>query len=269
MDRQSNARCDPAAVVAQRIGRQVRAIRRNRRWRQEDLSARAGVSQDVISRVERGHLDAMPLRHLDSIARALDAELVVTMRWRGGDLDRLLDEGHAALVGRCAEVLIARGWDVRLEVTYSVWGERGSIDLVAWRVQTNTLVVVEVKTELTSVEETLRRHDVKARLAGGIVLDRFGWQPRTVCRLLVLPDLATARRRVDRHAAVLLRSYPQRAADVRRWLREPTASLSGLVFMSLPGTHPGTPASVSRKRVRGSRCSPAFGPGRPAPGRWT
>jgi hypothetical protein len=210
----------------------------------------------------------MPLGHLDSIARALDAELVVTLRWRGGDLDRLIDEGHAALVGRCAEVLIARGWDVRPEVTYSVWGERGSIDFLAWHVQTSTLVVVEIKTELTSVEETLRRHDVKARLAAGIVLDRFGWQPRTVCRLLVLPDLATARRRVDRHEAVLLRSYPQRGADVRRWLRGPTGLMSGLMFVSLPHAKTGAHTAVSRRRVRGpcaptgSRCSPAFGPGR-------
>jgi len=197
-------------------------------------------------------VDGVPLRHLDSIARALDAELVVTIRWRGGDLDRLIDEGHAALVGRCAETLSARGWDVRPEITYSVWGERGSIDLLAWHLGTATLVVVEAKTQLTSVEETLRRHDVKARLAGGIVSDRFGWQPRTVCRLLVLPDLATARRRVGRHAAVLIRSYPQRGADVRRWLRSPAGSMSGLLFVSPANGMPDWSPVISRRRVRGS-----------------
>lgn len=204
--------------------------------------------------------------------------MVVTIRWRGGDLDRLLDEGHAFLVGRCAEKLTARGWNVRPEVTYSVWGERGSIDLLAWHDPTQTLVVIEVKTELTSVEETLRRHDVKTRLAPGIAADRFGWQPRIVGRLLVLPDLATARRRVYRHALLLLRSYPQRGAPVRHWLRAPTGSMSGVLFVSIPNTTAGRATAISRKRVRGpsrgprslreSRCSPAFGPGRRAPGRW-
>ncbi|MDQ2966125.1 MAG: hypothetical protein M3R57_09790, partial [Chloroflexota bacterium] len=95
------------------------------------MGDRAGVSQDVVSRAERGQLDGMPLRHLDSIARALDAEFAVTIRWRGGDLDRLLDEGHAALGGHLVTLLSRLGWDVRPEVTYSIWGERGSIDLLA------------------------------------------------------------------------------------------------------------------------------------------
>jgi transcriptional regulator with XRE-family HTH domain len=114
---------------AQRAGRILRALRHRRSWRQEDVGERAGVSQDAVSRVERGHIEAMPLRSLVAIARALDAELVVMIRWRGGDLDRLLDEGHAALVGRVAEWLARLGWAIRPEVTYSVWGERGSIDL--------------------------------------------------------------------------------------------------------------------------------------------
>jgi hypothetical protein len=56
-----------------------------------------------------------------------------------------------------------------------VFGERGSIDLLAWHESSRTLLVIELKTELTSVEETLRRHDSKVRLAPGIARERFGW----------------------------------------------------------------------------------------------
>jgi transcriptional regulator with XRE-family HTH domain len=246
-----------AVMDAQRIGRLLRTIRHNRRWRQEDVSARAGVSQDIVSRAERGHLDGLPLRHLDAIARALDAELVVTIRWRGGDLDRLLDEGHASLVGRCAEELTTRGWDVRPEVTYSIWGERGAIDLLAFHEPTRTLLVVEVKTELASIEETLRRHDAKARLADQIARDQLAWMPGTVARLLVLPDGATPRRRVERHNGVLNRSYPLRGGDVRRWLWAPSASMSGLIFVSLPHEMRGRRSPRARKRIRGSSASAA------------
>src|SRR4029079_17838803 len=81
-----------------------------------------------------------------------------------GDIDRVADEGHAALVGLVAALLEGLGWQVRPEVSFSVFGERGSIDLVAWHPTARILLVVEVKTSLNSVEETLRRHDLKVRL---------------------------------------------------------------------------------------------------------
>ena len=52
--------------------------------------------------------------------------------FRGADLDRLLDEGHAALVGAVASRLASLGWEVRPEVSFAVYAERGSIDLVEW-----------------------------------------------------------------------------------------------------------------------------------------
>jgi transcriptional regulator with XRE-family HTH domain len=241
---------------AQRVGRAIRAIRHRRGWRQQDLADRAGESQDIVSRVERGRLDRVPLHHLEAIARALEAEVVVSVRWRGADLDRLLDEHHAALVGRIAARLGRLGWEVRPEITYSIYGERGAIDLLAFHRATATLPVVEVKTDLVSVEETLRRHDAKARLALRVAKEQLGWTGESVGRLLVLPEGATVRRRVERHDDVLRRSYPARQEAIRRWPRTPTGPQSGLLFMPIPAVRP------ARKRIRGSRCSAASGPGR-------
>lgn len=207
---------------------------------------------------ELGRLDRMPLHRLRAIAAALDAEIVLTVRRRGGDLDRLLDEGHAAVVGRVITMLEAAGWEARPEVTFSVYGERGSIDVVAWHAPTRTLLVVEVKTELTSVEETLRRHDVKARLAGRIVRERFGWDPLVVARALVLPDLSTSRRRVGRHEQVLGRAYPLRGAAFRAWLRRPIGAVSGLLCLSLTTGDRGRCGPISRRRVR--RAAPGVSP---------
>jgi transcriptional regulator with XRE-family HTH domain len=232
------------------LGRRYRVLRRRLAWRQQDAGDEAGVSQDLVSLVERGRIEEVSVRALRGLARALGAELRLELRFRGAELDRLMDEGHAALVGAVAARLEALGWVVRPEVSFAVYGERGSIDLVAWHPASRTVLVVEVKTELVSVEETLRRHDVKVRLAADVVHDRFGWEPARVARLLVLPDDSTPRRHVMRHDAVLRAAYPLRGAALRRWLRSPAGSASGLAFHAGTSGRRGTGSSVSRQRIR-------------------
>jgi hypothetical protein len=200
--------------------------------------------------VECGRIEDVSLRALRRHARALGGELRVELLFRGGELDRLMDEGHAALVGAVATRLEHLGWETRPEVSFAVFGERGSVDLVAWHAGSATLLVIEVKTELVSIEETLRRHDAKTRLAARIVEERFGWRPRRVARLLVLPDATTPRRQVRHNDAVLRTAYPARGARLRAWLRSPSGSVAGLAFVP-PTTDGRTVASpVSRRRIR-------------------
>ena len=165
-----------------------------------------------------------------------------------GDLDRLADEGHAALVGAVSKMLVGFAWMVRIEVSYSIYGERGSIDILAWHPLTGTLLVVEVKTELTSIEETLRKHDQKVRLASRIAAQEFGWRSASAGRLLVLPDLATPRRRAGRHRAILDPTYALRGRPLRDWLRMPSGAMSGLLFLD-PAEH-SIRESSGRKRMR-------------------
>jgi transcriptional regulator with XRE-family HTH domain len=234
-----------------RVGRAVRALRHRCRLRQADVGARVGLSQDVVSLVERGRVEDMTVRTLRDVCRSVDADLVLLVRWHGGELDRLLDEGHASLVGAIVSLLEADGWETIAEVTYSEYGERGSIDVIGWHAATRTLLIVEVKTELTAIEETLRRHDAKVRLAPAIAAKRFGWQAASVGRLLVLPDLSTPRRRVARHEAVLGRAYALRGAACRSWLRAPRGG-SGLLFVSPTSHGRGRCGSIRPKRVRRS-----------------
>jgi transcriptional regulator with XRE-family HTH domain len=233
-----------------RIGSKVRAVRLRLGWRQADVAERCGLSQSAVCRIERGHLDRMTLRSIRRALSALEMDLELVPRWRGGDLDRLADEGHATLMGLFGRVLEVLGWQTQAEVSFSVYGERGSIDLLAWHPATRTLLVVEVKTALTSVEEALRRHDVKVRLAPKIARERFGWNPVATSRLLVLPDDSTARRRVARHGLVLDRAYPMRGGAARSWLRSPSAATGLLVFLSgMPG-RTGSRRAGARRRVR-------------------
>lgn len=236
-----------------RVGALIRALRRRFGWRQEDLGERAHVSQGLISLLERGHIEQVSLRTIRAVLRALEAGADLEVRWRGGAIDRLTDERHASLAGAVARRLTALGWDVFPEISYSEYGERGLIDLLAWRSATRTLLIVEIKSELTSVEATLRKHDEKVRLAPRIAATRFGWRAAAVARLLVLPAESTARRHVGRHADVLDRALPARGDVVRAWLRTPTGPLAGLLFV--PDTNPGSARQGGVTRVRTRKAS--------------
>jgi transcriptional regulator with XRE-family HTH domain len=215
-----------------RLGRFVRLARRRRGWRQADLAARSGVSQALISLIERGHLDRVSIRILRRVLAALEASASVDLRWRGGALDRLLDEGHAALGERFGAGLDRTRWTFEAEVSYSIFGERGSIDILAWGAASQCLLVVEIKTELTSIESTLRKLDEKVRLAPAIAADRFGWRAMAVSSVLVLPSTSTARRRVAAHEASIRSKLPASTTTLNRWLRHPGGSVAGIVFLS-------------------------------------
>jgi transcriptional regulator with XRE-family HTH domain len=241
----------PASAVAhddrmndRTTGRALGAIRRRLHLHQADVAARAGVSQQLVSRIEGGRIAGVCLGRLRRVFDAVDADTVVVVRWRGGELDRLLDEGHAEVVARVCAALRRHGWEVLTEVTFSVYGERGSIDVLAWHPGSRTLLVVEVKTEVASAEETLRRHDVKVRLAPALGSDRFGAKPAHVARLLVVAEGATNRRRVARLDGILRHAYPDRGADVRRWLARPRGRIDGLMFLA-----GATPGAIRRRRV--------------------
>jgi transcriptional regulator with XRE-family HTH domain len=233
-----------------RVGLAIRAMRRRRGWRQLDLARAAGVSQTHISAIERGHVRTASLQTIRWIVGALDGRVDFGLRWRGADLDRLLDERHAVLVDAIIRRLTHLGWLVRPEVTYDYRGMRGSFDLLAFHPVRRALINGEAKTELASVEATLRKQDEKARLAIAVARDRFAWQADRVGRLLILPEQSTARRQVARHAAVFEAALPARGAEVHAWLRVPDRNLAGVWFLSLSSTSANRRTGGGPRRVR-------------------
>jgi hypothetical protein len=204
------------------------------------------VSQQTVSRLERGRVTELSIGALGGLLTEIEAELELNVRWRGGELDRVMDEGHAQLVGAIVKVLERAGWTAIVEVTYSIGRERGSIDVLGYLPGARALLVIEVKADLTTAEGTLRRQDEKVRLAPEIVRARFGWAVATVSKLLVLPDASTPRRRLARHAALFDRTHPLRGVAFRRWLMWPTSSIGAVIFLSI--TH-----GTSDRRDLGSR----------------
>jgi len=148
-----------------RLGRGLRAIRIRTNLTQTAVATRADVPRAVVARVERGDIARVQVGQMLAIAVALRADVDVVLRWNGTDLDRLLNAGHSAMHELVVGILIAAGWEVVPERSFSRWGERGVIDILAWHAPTRTLLVVELKTEIVDVQLLIGTVDRYRRLA--------------------------------------------------------------------------------------------------------
>lgn len=238
----------------QRFGAVIRAIRVKRRMTQQDLASAAGVSASTVSRIERGLLDTLSMRSIRAVAKVLDVRVELQPRSRGAELERVVSSAHAAL----AEAVVAwlggfAGWTVRPEIGFSIYGERGVIDLVCWHPGRRALLVIELKTEIVDINELLGTLNRYVRHAAAAVAP-MGWRPLTSSKLLIVGDSEVNRRRVADHVALFGAALPDRFMTVRAWLRDPAGELgelAGLMFFS--NRHPGTinPRLVTVRRVRG------------------
>lgn len=237
---------------AREAGRALRAVRRREQKRLSDVANGAGLSRPTVSRAEHGDWDGLTWGSIQAIASALEAKIDVDVSWHGAELDRVLDERHARLVGLVVERLKAAGWVAQVEVSYSEYGERGSIDVLGWHPASASLAVVEVKSELGSVEGLLRPLDARVRLAPKIARDQFGWRAARVARIVVFPEDRTVRRQVARHKAVLDQALPSANVEVRGWLLAPKGVLRGRWFVtdSRDTVLPRNPSAVRRVRGR-------------------
>jgi transcriptional regulator with XRE-family HTH domain len=197
---------------------------------QIELAGLAGVSHGTVSLVERGHSDRLSLRAVRGIAAALDVRVEMLARWRGGELDRLLSRRHSALGESFAGFLLGQlGWVVDPEVSFSLYGERGMVDLLAWHAATSHVVVIELKTEFVDINEMLGTLDRKRRLARSIAAAR-GWRPVLVSVWLIIEDSHTNRRHAAEHRTLLRAALPLDGRHLRPFLARPVEATLGMAF---------------------------------------
>lgn len=237
------------------LGRLARALRRRRGWRQEDCAVRARVHRSTWSNLERGRLSQMALATLRRCLEVIEVTLDLAPRWRGTHLGRLLDEGHAQLEAAWKERLERWGWLVRVEVSYSYFGERGRVDLVAWYAPLRILLIIEVKTEIVDLQALLGGLDAKRRLGTTIARQLGLGVPARVVPILLVAAGTTNRDRVNRFSA-LFADFALRGRAAVSWLRDPSADTAGglLIFSDL------RPANGRRVTLRGKdriRCRTA------------
>lgn len=211
------------------------------------MAVRAGVARSLVSDLERGHFDTTSLARLRAIAKVLDIRLDVVARWRGGELGRLLNARHSALAEDVAhDFARLPAWATSPEVSFSVYGERGVIDILAFHAASGALLVIELKTEIVDVNELVGTIDRKTRLALGIAHDR-GWDAVTASRWVIVARDRTNQRRIEAHRSMLRAAFPADGHGMRRWLSRPTGSISALSMWS------SVVASIDPSRTRSHR----------------
>jgi transcriptional regulator with XRE-family HTH domain len=235
----------------------LRALRVRRRWRQKDLAARARVSREFVTKIESGRIESVSLNGLRKVAGALGGTVEVVIRLPGGEATRTLNAGHAAMHEAAARFFRGHnGWVTAPEVSFSIYGERGIIDIAAWHAETRTLLVVELKTVLVDVNDLMGSMDIRRRLAAQIVRTR-SWSPRQVGVWVVVADTATNHRRLAEHATVLRGAFPVDGRGVRRWLGAPSGSIAALSFLSAATQGGGKHGFRAVGPVRNGRVGPA------------
>jgi transcriptional regulator with XRE-family HTH domain len=198
------------------------------------LGDRIGVSRELVSRIERGDFAAVAVGTLRRVAAELDASVSVHLRWRGEELDRLIDQVHAEFQQATANLLLSLGWLVRPEVSFNHYGDRGRVDIIAYSPGLRIVLVVEIKSGLGDLQDTLGRLDVKVRL-GRQIAQELRWSDiAAVVPVLVIGDTRQGRSVVARHDALFGR-FETRGRAALAWLRRPRgAAPTGLLWFARP-----------------------------------
>ncbi len=161
-----------------------------------------------------------------------------------------MNAGHSAMHERMASRFERMpDWVAAPEVSFSIYGERGLIDILAWHPQRRAVLVIELKTEIVDVQELIGSLDRKRRLARRIAAER-GWSADVVGCWLVIAEGMTNRRRVAAHGAVLRAAFPEGGHVVREWLRQPLRPISALSFLSSVRVGNRSERHNGRKRIR-------------------
>jgi transcriptional regulator with XRE-family HTH domain len=237
-------------VDDRRFGRALKSVRVRLGLTQDEVGIAARTSRFVVGRLERGYLDRVAIATMRSVAAALDIDVDLVVRWNGGDLGRLINARHAAMHEALAiQFSTMPDWILEPEVSFSVFGERGAIDALAWDAATRSLLVIELKTELVDINDLMATMDRRLRLGTGIAAER-GWAADVVACWVAVADGRTNRRTLARHSATLRAKFPRDGHAIRSWLREPSGSIRALSFMPIERVALGGAVVAGSRRVR-------------------
>jgi hypothetical protein len=145
----------------------------------------AGLSQQMVSKIERACVEDLPIPTVIRLTRALDIKIDLRLVAATPVTLHARDAAHARLVAALARRLERAGWQVATEVAVSGPGWHGSIDLLAFDPVTRRLLIIETKTSVEDVGELDRQLGSYERAAWDAARAR-GWRPAAVTGIVAL-----------------------------------------------------------------------------------
>lgn len=221
-----------AAELARRLGVGVREARLRRGRLQREVAAGAGISQNWLSMMERGHGAGASLETWASVAAAVDEQLVAYLERAPG---ATAPRDHAHLRGQELVIRTARSGDWRPmpEAPLDPFPQHSrSVDVLLTRTVHNEIAVVEIWDWFDDVGAALRSFDGKVAATsrdGGI----------RAAGLWVIRATRRNRALVAELHALFGAKFPGRSTDWLRALRDPaspTPTGNGLAWVDIGAT---------------------------------
>ena len=165
------ARVDAVFAAA---GARVREIRLHRQWTTARLAQEAGISREMVYRVERG--EPASIETLARLGAGLGLRLEMTFEDpRGkGRPARAQDPVHAAIVELLAARYAAHGRIVAVDEPFQHYQFAGRADLAVVDRAGPDLLHHEVKTAIPNVGELAGAWNVKRQYLAGVLAERHG-----------------------------------------------------------------------------------------------
>ena len=162
---------------------QIRDARRARRWSVAELARRAGLSPDMVYRIEAGgsgstHAHA---RIAAALGHHIEWELVDPRR-RADRPTRTTDVVHSAMGEFEATKLRPLVQGIGLDEPYQHFQFAGRADLVAWHLDRTALLHMENRTRFPDFQEMAGAYNAKRAYLGATLRERLGadrWRTET------------------------------------------------------------------------------------------
>jgi transcriptional regulator with XRE-family HTH domain len=209
-----------AVDVARRFGTELRVARVAAGLTQRRLAQRSGISQQEVSRAERGD-PGISLAARCRLAAGTGHELVLRLYPTGSV--SLRDSGQLQV----AEVIVAAlhpSWTARMEAPVAA-GDLRAADVLLSR--SDELVEIEIERSLVDLQAQLRAAQVKRRmLSEGSV--------RPVRLVLAVPDSTAMRARIGAYPSLLSAALPVRSRQIAAAIRNGHAvGGDGILFVRI------------------------------------
>lgn len=160
--------------VAVTFGVRVRDLRLGRAWSVANLAQRAGLSPDMVYRIEAGAPTSAQTaaRLAVALERRLEIALVDHRRREGPNL--AVDVIHSAMGELEAAHLRHRSFSVGLDEPYQHFQFAGRADLIAWDVNRRVFLHLENRTRFPDFQEMAGSFNAKRAYLGAAIAARVG-----------------------------------------------------------------------------------------------
>ena len=74
------------------LGKEIKLLRKNKKWTQDDLEQYSGITKRTISKIENGFIDEVGIKKVETILNLLGMEFTLRPKGRPRTLEELQNE---------------------------------------------------------------------------------------------------------------------------------------------------------------------------------